>query len=112
MLGTRESWWEQAACSGIDVDVFYPLPNDAVTTKQALQVCGRCPIRVECLQYAIRNRETYGIWGGTTERQRSPVLRGHPTTSRRLRRLGDDGAKARASGWAAQDLGPELKLDK
>lgn len=84
LLGARESWWEQAACSGIDVDVFYPLPNDSVTTKQALQVCGRCPIRAECLQYAVRNRETYGIWGGTTERQRGPALRGRPITSRRL----------------------------
>ncbi|WP_203883080.1 WhiB family transcriptional regulator [Planotetraspora kaengkrachanensis] len=32
-------------------------------------------MRDRCLRYAIRNGETYGIWGGTTEHQRGPLLR-------------------------------------
>ncbi|SCL30459.1 WhiB family transcriptional regulator, redox-sensing transcriptional regulator [Micromonospora rhizosphaerae] len=75
LLGAREDWWDRAACRGIDVDVFYPLPNDGAAAERALRVCGRCPIRAKCRQYAVSNREAYGIWGGMTERQRAALVR-------------------------------------
>ena len=33
-------------------------------------ICQRCPIRVKCQDYALSTRVT-GIWGGTTEAERS-----------------------------------------
>ncbi|WP_405433832.1 WhiB family transcriptional regulator [Micromonospora sp. NBC_00617] len=83
LLGAREDWWERAACRGIDVDVFYPLPNDRVAEARALLVCAQCPIRARCRRYAISNRETYGIWGGMTEQQRAALLRRRPAASQR-----------------------------
>jgi WhiB family redox-sensing transcriptional regulator len=32
-------------------------------------------VRAQCLDYAIRNRETYGIWGGATAEQRRRMRR-------------------------------------
>ncbi|TMK81786.1 MAG: WhiB family transcriptional regulator, partial [Actinobacteria bacterium] len=44
---------------------------------EALSICATCPVRAQCLDYAIRNRETYGIWGGTTPDQRRRIRREH-----------------------------------
>jgi len=65
-------WADRAACRGSDV-IFY----DAFTDEQkaaATQVCASCPVRGECLEHAIENRE-WGIWGGTTEDERKSIRR-------------------------------------
>lgn len=36
----------------------------------AQKVCQRCPVRERCLDYAINNNITHGIWGGLTTRAR------------------------------------------
>ncbi|MHA6758045.1 WhiB family transcriptional regulator [Streptacidiphilus sp. PAMC 29251] len=36
----------------------------------AKQVCGHCPVREPCLQFALDAREPYGVWGGLTEEER------------------------------------------
>jgi hypothetical protein len=37
----------------------------------AKSICERCPVRVQCRDYALSTRVT-GIWGGTTEAERQP----------------------------------------
>jgi WhiB family transcriptional regulator, redox-sensing transcriptional regulator len=64
-------WREQAACRGTDLDVFYP--ERGQTAGSARQVCAQCPVRQPCLDYALSNRITHGIWGGLTERERRPL---------------------------------------
>jgi hypothetical protein len=32
--------------------------------------CATCPVRQDCLDYAMDNVEEFGIWGGLTERER------------------------------------------
>ena len=34
-----------------------------------------CPYRNDCLKYAIDNGEGYGVWGGTSERDRKKIIR-------------------------------------
>lgn len=34
-----------------------------------------CPYRDTCLRYAINEGEIYGVWGGTSERDRRKILR-------------------------------------
>ena len=48
-------------------------PERGQTAEPARQVCARCPVRQACLEYALSNRITYGIWGGLTERERRPL---------------------------------------
>ena len=64
-------WRERAACRGTDLDVFYPGRGESAAP--ARQVCARCPVRQPCLEYALSNRITHGIWGGLTERERRPL---------------------------------------
>ena len=66
-------WAAQAECRGEDPTLFFPGPDDE--SEPALAICQRCPVTEECLAYAIEARERYGIWGGTTERQRRRIMR-------------------------------------
>jgi WhiB family redox-sensing transcriptional regulator len=66
-------WAARAECRGEDPSMFFPGTDDDPSL--GLAVCARCPVRQECLDYAIEARERYGIWGGTTERQRRRMAR-------------------------------------
>lgn len=37
---------------------------------RARVVCANCPVQEECLDWAMEQREPYGIWGGLTPRER------------------------------------------
>lgn len=56
-----------AACRGA-VSVMYPSEASGVPAAKAM--CAACPVRVACLEYAMANDERFGVWGGTSERQR------------------------------------------
>ena len=67
-----------ALCFGEDPEIFMPEgPDHVKITRQAKAVCASCPIAKTCLEYAIRNNE-WGIWGGTTMKERMQLKR-HPT---------------------------------
>jgi len=69
----KGAWSDQAACRGTDTEIFYPA--NAEEEAEALSICATCPVRAQCLEYAIHNRETYGIWGGATPEQRRRMRR-------------------------------------
>ncbi|OGY56984.1 MAG: hypothetical protein A2119_01200 [Candidatus Colwellbacteria bacterium GWA2_46_10] len=43
--------------------------------QMAKSLCTRCDAKGECLEFALATREKYGIWGGTTEKERRRILR-------------------------------------
>jgi WhiB family redox-sensing transcriptional regulator len=73
MTSITTSWRDQAACRGLDPDIFYPVSDDDADMAKA--VCATCPVREACLEYALANRERDGIWGGATERERRRMVR-------------------------------------
>jgi hypothetical protein len=48
--------------------VFFPESGESAGP--ARLVCARCPVRESCLEYALSNRITHGVWGGLTDRER------------------------------------------
>jgi WhiB family redox-sensing transcriptional regulator len=71
------SWQLLAACSRTDGSIFYAPDRErgaAVRRREgrAKEICQQCPVLEPCLQLALENRETHGVWGGlnTAERQR------------------------------------------
>ncbi len=71
---TEELAWKlQANCSGVDPDLFFP--ERGASTKEAKSVCRECAVKRECLEYAIRHGEKFGIWGGMSERERRRIRR-------------------------------------
>jgi WhiB family redox-sensing transcriptional regulator len=67
------SWRQAAACRGVDPEVFYPASDEEAGAAKV--VCGRCPVRQPCLEFALARREREGVWGGATERERRRLLR-------------------------------------
>lgn len=71
-----------AACGGMPTDAFFPERGTAqITARDAKAVCngtnGRpaCPVKQECLEYALVRKERFGIWGGMSEKERSRVAK-------------------------------------
>lgn len=72
---TPAPWAEQAACTTVDPELFYPEPGrDRASEVWAKQVCRGCPVQVECLEHALKTREHHGIWGGLTPAERFDVI--------------------------------------
>ena len=64
-------WSDQAACRGMDPELFFPERWELgwTDTRIARAICAGCPVCAECLETALQRHE-YGIWGGTSEKQR------------------------------------------
>ena len=75
-----------AACSGMDGDMFY---DDLVVSESAKEygmytstapkqhamlrrVCANCPVKIECAEFAIKH-ERFGFWGGLTAMERHSI---------------------------------------
>ena len=66
-------WASEAKCLNADPDVFFP--EKGGSTREAKRICGECPVRDECLEYALEEDERFGIWGGMSERERRKLKR-------------------------------------
>lgn len=69
----RPKWQKDGACNEPDVDPNMFFPERGSSTKEAKDICFLCPVRSECLDYALMNGEKFGIWGGTSERERRKI---------------------------------------
>jgi WhiB family redox-sensing transcriptional regulator len=75
-LITRGQWRSAGACRSADPDLFFPISDSGPAREQAAKakaICATCPVRRECLAFALRTGQVYGIWGGTTEHERTAV---------------------------------------
>ena len=67
------AWMLQGLCRGADTREFFP--SNGLGVEAAQQICGGCPVRSECLEYALMHRIEQGVWGGASERERRRILR-------------------------------------
>ena len=70
-----QDWRSQAVCARTNPDLWFS--PGAVEHREAKRICRECPVRRQCLNYAMEAPVDHGVWGGMTERER-----------RRHRRLG------------------------
>lgn len=69
------NWQQRAACRTEDPALFFGpsgerQPEREVRERMAKFVCARCPVRTDCLDYAVARREEHGVWGGLSEDER------------------------------------------
>lgn len=85
MYEPAHSWRYDAKCMDVDTEIFFP-PRDRRLYKpiadKAKAICWgtgdddpECPVRRQCLWYAISMDDTHGIWGGMSHRERSHLKR-------------------------------------
>ena len=66
-MTSKSSWIDRAACVNEDPDLFFPVGTvgPAVCQVEAAKlVCAGCPVRQECLAWAVASGMDEGIWGG------------------------------------------------
>ena len=66
-------WQAQARCQYADPDLWFP--EKGGSPREAEAVCRSCTVRLQCLDYALRNEEPSGVWGGYNEHARRVVAR-------------------------------------
>lgn len=69
-------WMNDAACTmpeGVLNPLFYA--EDQKLQASARRICNSCPVRDDCLEYALENRIDHGMWGGVSERGRRRLLK-------------------------------------
>ena len=73
MREAGRDWRSAAACQSCDPELFFPVSSSGPAVEQiarAKEICERCPVRRQCLAFALRTRQIYGLWGGLTEQER------------------------------------------
>jgi WhiB family redox-sensing transcriptional regulator len=72
-LVSRPEWFDDAACRGMDPNVFFPGRGASDVYNTAVETCRGCLVRLECLAYGLD--EHHGVWGGRSERARRVMRR-------------------------------------
>lgn len=76
-------WVSAAACRNMPPSTMFPHEGESLAA--ALAVCRGCPVRAACLEYALAYPEHYGVWGGTSERERRRMRRRRQYAERQRR---------------------------
>lgn len=76
-----EDWRGRAACFGSGTD-FWPdiglqkTGERNLILRRARAVCNLCPVSEECLAFAVKTHQPYGIWGGKSAEERRRIRKG------------------------------------
>lgn len=69
-------WRDDAACANhpeLD-ELFFPYVNNEgrglVMYNEGKKICESCPVREECLRFALETNQRYGLWGGHSPTER------------------------------------------
>lgn len=68
------SWQEHASCRGTDTRLFFSWPTEKEMEREAKAICAECPVRLECLSFAVRTQTEFGTFGGLTAPERNRLL--------------------------------------
>lgn len=71
-------WRHRALCRDEDPELFFPVGTTGPAATQvdaAKQVCRRCTVSAECLEWAIETGQDNGVWGATSEDERRALKR-------------------------------------
>lgn len=68
-------WRSRAVCGNARAWLFFGPDGEgpaerAIRESKAKAICAACPVRAECLEYALRHRVRHGVWGGCNEEER------------------------------------------
>ncbi|MGH4028740.1 WhiB family transcriptional regulator [Actinomycetota bacterium Odt1-20B] len=72
------AWRDRAACRTtahhqVEAELFFPEPDEMDRIHAAKALCAQCPVSNVCLDSALQNGDSIGIWGGMTEEEREPL---------------------------------------
>jgi WhiB family redox-sensing transcriptional regulator len=66
---------QHCIAAGEEISTFYPSTGQHTLTRRAKALCKPCPVRQQCLDYALKYHENEGTWGGFTVNERKAIKR-------------------------------------
>jgi WhiB family redox-sensing transcriptional regulator len=85
------AWMAEAVCREVDPEVFFPVGSTGPAAQQIAEakfVCHQCPVRAECLSWALATGQDSGVWGGMSEDERRALKTGARTAAAQLETVG------------------------
>jgi WhiB family transcriptional regulator, redox-sensing transcriptional regulator len=67
------AWRDQALCAQSDPDAWFP--EKGGSTRVPKMICRGCPVKAECLEFALETDQRWGVWGGLSEHERRRLKR-------------------------------------
>ncbi|WP_026918463.1 WhiB family transcriptional regulator [Gordonia shandongensis] len=65
-------------CQTTEADADLWFADRPELLEEAKQLCGHCPLRVQCLQSALEREEPWGVWGGEIFERGTVIARKRP----------------------------------
>lgn len=69
----EDSWRDGAVCASIDGDLWFPEVGGP--TRALKRICHTCPVRADCLTFALDTGQRYGVWAGYTDHELQRIRR-------------------------------------
>jgi hypothetical protein len=83
LLPQQTEWRDWASCREVDPELWFAEKGHQDWTQAAKRICGDCPVKDECLQFALDHDLRFGVYGGTSERERRPMHKAANAARRR-----------------------------
>jgi WhiB family redox-sensing transcriptional regulator len=73
-------WQLLAQCRDQDSAIFFHPDGERGSARanreaRAKEICGTCPVLLQCRDHALAVREPYGVWGGLSPTERKTLIR-------------------------------------
>lgn len=84
-------WLTEARCRTEDPELFFPVGNTGPAVdqiEQAKTICRECKVVNHCLEYAIKENQDNGVWGGLSEDERKSLKRKYARARRSAQAIG------------------------
>lgn len=111
MIRGDTGFMDQGACRTTNPNVFFPETKDASCHDAALRICEGCPVRHECLTFALDGEEKIGVWGGTTPADRRKIWNAGRPVKMECEECGIGYELPRRSGPQRRWCSPECTLE-
>ena len=73
-------WMNNASCAQVGGDIWHPEQGGRVAP-EAKRICASCPVREQCLEYALEMGDDYGVYAGTSAGERRKLRRARAKAS-------------------------------
>ena len=80
---------EGALCNTADIDpnLWFPesKPEWIAARKNLTPICAECPVKINCLEFALENFIFEGMWAGTTPMERRNIMSDRGANNKKIR---------------------------
>ena len=66
-------WIDKVACKPEQMDLFFSELKSKVAKAKA--ICDTCPVKAQCLEFALSDEIEFGIFGGVTPSERKAMAK-------------------------------------